>query len=152
MKFNPDIAETLSMHAMPFGVRVGFDLVQVSGIRASIETFGDAFIDRIFTPGERAYACRGEAVRDERLAARFAAKEATMKALQLSEAGVGWREIEVSQLPAGGCELVLHGAALECATNAGVTSLLLSLSHDGDYAGAVVTALTQPQTRENTKS
>jgi holo-[acyl-carrier protein] synthase len=149
MKFSPDIAETLSMQALPLRVRMGFDLVQVSGITRSVESFGAAFTQRFFTADEIAYAEKG--MRDERLAARFAAKEATIKALELAEAGVDWRQIEVRQLPQGGCELALHGTAKEIAEAAGITSLALSLSHEGDYAGAVVTALAQPQPRETQK-
>ena len=145
MKFNPDLVQTFSKQALPSGVLVGFDLVQVSGITQSVNTFGTAFTERFFTSGEIAHAARG-GVRDERLAARFAAKEAAIKALRMSEAGLNWREIEVVQLLEGGCKLVLHGKAKRCSDAAGVTSLALSLSHDGDYAGAVVTALTETST------
>ena len=147
MQFSPDLGETLSRQVLPRGVLVGFDLVQVSGITQSVDTFGPAFTERFFTAGEIAHAARGS-VRDERLAARFAAKEAAIKALRMSETGLDWRDIEVVQLAGGGCELVLHGKARQCAEAAGVTSLALSLSHDGDYAGAVVTALTANINRE----
>jgi holo-[acyl-carrier protein] synthase len=125
----------------PWEMRLGFDLVQVSQVADSIARFGDTYENRIFTAGERDYARRGEAVRAERLAARLAAKEAVIKALKLSEAGIAWSDIEVFKLPDGDCEVHLHGRTAELADRMGVMHMLLSLSHDGDYAGAVVTAL-----------
>ncbi|HSI53670.1 MAG TPA: holo-ACP synthase [Ramlibacter sp.] len=125
----------------PWEMRLGFDLVQVSQVADSITRFGDSYENRIFTAGEREYANRGEAVRAERFAARLAAKEAVIKALKLSEAGIAWSDIEVFKLPDGDCEVHLHGRTAELADGMGVMQMLLSLSHDGDYAGAVVTAL-----------
>jgi holo-[acyl-carrier protein] synthase len=125
----------------PLGMRLGFDLVQISQVADSIERFGDAYRQRLFTPGELDYAQRGHGVAAERLAARLAAKEAVIKALALSEAGVGWREIEVRKLPEGDCDIVLHGRTAELAAGMGVARILLSLSHDGDYAGAFISVL-----------
>ncbi len=110
-------------------LRVGIDLVQVSRIAESIAQFGDAFVARVFTDAEAAYARRDP----QRLAARFAAKEAAKKALALD--GVGWRDLEVVRLASGACEMRLHGAAQ--ASAAGCT-LALSMSHEGDYATAIV--------------
>ena len=89
---------------LPPGMRLGFDLVQVSRIAESIEHFGAAFEQRLFTREELAYAHGGTGVAAERLAARFAAKEAVIKALQLSEAGMGWHDIEVRKRDDGDCE------------------------------------------------
>ncbi|HMA07543.1 MAG TPA: holo-ACP synthase, partial [Ramlibacter sp.] len=118
---------------------LGFDLVQVSRVAESIEQFGAAFETRLFTRDELAYAHAGQGVATERLAARFAAKEAVIKALQLSNAGIDWREIEVRKLGDGDCRVQLHGRVAAIAGHRGVSRILLSLSHDGDYAGAVVT-------------
>ena len=96
MNFTPDLASNLGAHAAPCSVRVGFDLVQVSQIAESMSAFGSRFTGRFFTAGELEYSARGTL--HERLAARFAAKEAVIKALGLSEAGIDWREIEVKQL------------------------------------------------------
>lgn len=115
-------------------MRVGIDLVQVTRIAASLEAFGDAFLRRIFTPREVAYARD----RPESLAARFAAKEAAKKALALD--GVGWTEIEVVRQPNGACDLELHGAARAAAEAIGAHDLALSLSHEGDFATAIVVA------------
>lgn len=115
---------------------LGVDLVQVSRVRESIATFGDKYLRRVFTEGEIAYAHAGDPeLAPSRLAARFAAKEATIKALDLAEAGVGWRDIEVVRSSSGAPQLVLHGAARAAASD---RSLSVSLSHEGDYATAVV--------------
>ena len=126
--------------------RVGFDLVQISRIVDSISCFGDGFKNRLFTADELAYAELGQGLGPERLAARFAAKEATIKALRWSNAGINWKDIEVRKLPDGDCELALHGRAAELAKGIGMTSMTLSLSHDGDYAGAVVAVGFEPKT------
>ena len=112
-------------------MRVGIDLVQVSRIAESLARFGDAFLARVFTAEEAAYARRDP----QRLAARFAAKEAVKKALTLD--AVAWRELEVVRLASGACEMVLHGAAR---ARAGGCKLALSMSHEGDYATAIVIA------------
>lgn len=132
-------------------LRLGFDLVQISQVTTSLQRFGHVYERRLFTPAELAYARGGEGVLAERLAARLAAKEAVMKALKFAEAGIGWNEIEVRKLPDGDCDVVLHGRAAQLAQQMGVQRLLLSLSHDGDYAGAVVTALVSLQTAEATE-
>ena len=131
-------------------VRVGFDLVQISRILDSVGHFGDRFKSRLFTHEELAYA-QGDAGGEvagslcaERLAARFAAKEATIKALNLGEDGVGWKNIEVRKLRGGACELALHGPVANIAKSMGLTGISLSLSHDGDYAGAVVAMTFEP--------
>ena len=129
---------------LPAGMRVGFDLVKISRISDSIDQFGVRFEQKLFTAGELAYAYNGEGLSSERLAARFAAKEAVIKALRLSEAGIAWRDIEVRKLPDGDCDLLFHGRVAELAGEMGVTEVALSLSHDGDYAGAVVTAICEP--------
>ena len=127
--------------ALEPGVRLGFDLVQISQVANSINHFGVAFKSRLFTQNELTYAEQSKAFFVDRLAARFAAKEAVIKALSLSEAGINWRDIEVCKDHDGGCGIVLHGRVAELADAAGLSNLLLSLSHDGDYAGAFVTAV-----------
>jgi holo-[acyl-carrier protein] synthase len=115
--------------------QVGIDLVQVSRIAESLERFGERFLRRIFTEGEIAYARAEPAQMAERLAARFAAKEATIKALRLAEHPVNWRDIEVRRTTSGACEIDLHG---RLASSWGTGPLVVSLSHEGDYATAVV--------------
>jgi len=125
-------------------LRMGMDVVDIRRISESIDKFGARFIQRLFSAGEISYAQSGEGQTAQRLAARFAAKEAAIKAFNLSEAGVNWRDIEVQKLPDGACRLALHGKAASQAQHLGVSEIALSLSHDGDYAAAVVTALIAP--------
>jgi holo-[acyl-carrier protein] synthase len=121
-------------------LRVGIDVVRVSRIAQSIDTFGERFLRRVFTPAEVAYAQSAPAAAAERLAARFAAKEAAIKALALASAGVGWTDLEVHRHPDGACDLVLHGSARAAARALGCAHLAVSLSHEDDYATAVVLA------------
>jgi holo-[acyl-carrier protein] synthase len=137
-------SNTLPLHAIvpaDAGLRVGIDLVQISAIAASIDAFGDRFMHRIFSDDEVAYAKGSPALTAERLAARFAAKEAAMKVFGLSEAGVAWRDIEVVRDTDGACSLQLHRKAADIAGSLGCGQVAMSLSHDGDYATAVVAAL-----------
>lgn len=121
-------------------LRVGIDIVRVSRIAESLERFGNRFLQRIFTPDEIAYAAAAPALQAERLAARFAAKEAGLKALQLADRGIRWTDLEVRRAQCGDCELQLHGTARAAARLSGIASWALSLSHEGDYAAAVVMA------------
>jgi holo-[acyl-carrier protein] synthase len=128
-------------------VRMGLDLVQISRIADSTALFGDRFKNRLFTREELDYAQSGDGQGDqcaERLAARFAAKEATIKALNLGETGISWKDIEVRKLRDGGCALALHGPVAEIARKMGLAGTSLSLSHDGEYAGAVVAMTFEP--------
>lgn len=138
------LIHALSKELSATGMRmesIGIDIVHVQRIRESMQSFGDRFTQRMFTPAEAAYAGSAPHAQAERLAARFAAKEAAIKALSLSEAGVDWRDIEVVRADDGHCTLALHGRALEAANALGISRALVCLSHDGDYAAAVVAAL-----------
>jgi holo-[acyl-carrier protein] synthase len=142
-ELSPSPQQSSSRAAAPViaGLRVGIDLVQISAIAKSIEAFGDHFMRRIFSDDEVAYAKGAPALTAERLAARFAAKEAAMKVFGLSEAGIGWRDIEVRRDADGACSLKLHRKAADIAASLGCARIAVSLSHDGDYATAVVAAL-----------
>jgi len=118
-------------------ITVGIDLVRTSSVAASIAELGERYLQRIYTEGEVAYARAAPELMAARLAARFAAKEATMKALDLGERGVGWRDIEVVRGANGAPSIALHGGA---ALAAEARMLSVSLSHEGDYATAVVIA------------
>jgi holo-[acyl-carrier protein] synthase len=121
--------------------RVGIDLVHIPRIAESLQRFGKRFQHKLFTADEIAYCTAAPAHADERFAARFAAKEATIKALRLSNTGVSWRDMEVRRHESGECSLQLHGRAAAVAHDDGLhPELLLCLSHDGDYAAAVVMA------------
>lgn len=94
--------------------------------------------ERVFTPGEIAYA-ESKANRWERYAARFAAKEAGMKALGTGwRGGLSWQDLEVANLPSGRPTLRLHGKAGEIAAALGVRNISLSLTHTSEQAMAVV--------------
>ncbi len=128
--------------AAPAGpLRIGVDLVQISQVANSLQRFGAAFTERLFTPGEIAYCGAEPARAPERFAARMAAKEATLKALGSPDAGVDPRGIEVQRAPSGFCTLALHGDSLRHAQAAQWSSWSVSLSHEGDYAIAMVVAI-----------
>jgi holo-[acyl-carrier protein] synthase len=136
------ITQSLPLSAVP-GQRlcVGIDTVALSGLRESLAAFGDRFVQRLFTVAEQADARRAADGGVQRLAARFAAKEAAIKAFGLGEVGVDWRDIEVVSRPDGAPELQLHGRARRHAQGLGVQTVGVSLSHDGEQACAVVVAL-----------
>lgn len=116
----------------------GVDLAEVDRIRAAIERYGRRFIDRIYTPAEIAYVER-KANRYERYAARFAAKEAGMKAIGTGwRRGVRWRDFEVANLPSGKPTLRFHGQAARFAESLGVKSVALSITHTKETALAYV--------------
>jgi holo-[acyl-carrier protein] synthase len=117
---------------------VGIDLTPVERIERLLERHGERFAARVFTDGERAY-CRGRARAAEHYAARFAAKEAALKALGVPD-GLRWHEMEVVSRPGEPPALALGGAAARAAAARGVTRMHLSLSHAGGQAAAVVVA------------
>jgi len=119
-------------------VGTGIDIAEVPRIRRSIERFGDRFLQRVYTAGEIQY-CDSKANRAERYAARFAAKEAAMKALGTGwNQGVRWRDCEVVRMPGGRPSLSFHGRAAEFAAQLGVRNAALSLSHTEGQAIAQV--------------
>jgi holo-[acyl-carrier protein] synthase len=119
-------------------VGTGVDLAEVPRVRHMVERFGPRFIERIFTPAEIAYVER-KANRFERFAARFAAKEAGMKAIGTGlRHGVTWHDFEVANLPSGKPTLLLHGVAARVAEKLGVRNVSLSLTHTAEYGMAHV--------------
>ena len=116
--------------------RIGIDIVQVSQVEDSIAAFGARYVTRIYTPREVIDAGGSPA----RLAARFAAKEATLKVLSAGDRGIDFRSIEVVRREDGEPTLVLRGTAHDLAVEAGLSGFEISLSHDGEYATAVVLA------------
>jgi holo-[acyl-carrier protein] synthase len=119
-------------------IGVGVDLAEVPRIRASFERFGEKFRDRIYTPLEIAY-CESKANKYERYAARFAAKEAGMKAIGTGmRRGVRWVDFEVANLPSGKPTLRFHGVAAQYAERLGVTNIALSMTHTSETSMAHV--------------
>lgn len=120
----------------------GVDLVEVARIERSIAEHGERFIERCFTKGEADYARSAKAPRDiERFAARFAAKEAVLKALGTGWAnGIAWTDVDVRKAPSGQPSVELTGRAKEIADDLGIGELHLSLSHMSSHAIASVVA------------
>ena len=119
-------------------VGTGIDIAEVPRIAEAISRFGDRFLLRVFTDGEIKY-CDAKANRVERYAARFAAKEAGMKALGTGwNHGVRFRDIEVRRQPGGRPTIAFHGKAAEFATKLGAVNVALSLSHTAEQAIAQV--------------
>jgi holo-[acyl-carrier protein] synthase len=115
-------------------VRVGIDLVSVEQVKESIADHGRRYLSRVYTNQELVES-RSE---PERLAARFAAKEATMKALGRGDEGFGWRAIEVASGADGQPHIELTGAVAELAQQRGLQSIAVSLTHEREYAAAMV--------------
>jgi holo-[acyl-carrier protein] synthase len=119
-------------------VGTGIDIAEVPRIQEAIERYGQRFLERIFTEGEMRY-CDSKANRMERYAARFAAKEAAMKALGTGwNHGVRWRDCEVVRAPGGRPTMSFHGKAGEFAEKLGVKNAALSISHTAEQAIAQV--------------
>jgi holo-[acyl-carrier protein] synthase len=113
---------------------VGVDVVHLPRLRAAIERWQSRFVERVFTEGEIAY-CRARRDPIPHFGARFAAKEASLKALGTGlSLGVRWREIEVRRARGQAPELVLSGRSREIGEARGGTRMLVSLTHDGEYA------------------
>jgi len=126
----------------PMIIGIGTDICDIRRIDALIEKFGERFVRKVFTHGERATA-DGVSARASSYAKRFAAKEATAKALAgVSTGALSWQDVEVANHPSGKPQIILHGAALgrvEAQLKTGQTwKLHLSLSDDYPYAQAFV--------------
>ena len=116
----------------------GVDLCEVERIKDAVTRHGRRFLERVYTDREIAYAER-KANLYERFAARFAAKEAGMKALGTGwRGGVAWRDFEVTNLPTGRPTLQFHGKAAEFAEKLGVKNITLSITHTRVQAMALV--------------
>src|ERR1700688_1333102 len=119
-------------------VGTGIDIAEVPRIAQALARHGDRFLHRVYTEGEMRY-CDSKANRAERYAARFAAKEAAMKALGTGwSRGVRWRDCEVVRMPGGRPTITFHGKAAEFAARLGVKNAALSLSHTAEQAIAQV--------------
>jgi len=119
-------------------VGTGIDIAEVERIRQTIERFGRRFIERVFTADEIRY-CESKANRIERYAARFAAKEAAMKAIGTGwNRGVTWRDVEVRRSAGQRPTMSFHGRAAEFFAELGATRAHLSLTHTQEFAMAQV--------------
>ena len=119
-------------------VGLGLDIAEIDRIEAAIKRHGAPFLERLFTPAEMAY-CESHKGKYERYAARFAAKEAAMKALGTGWShGVRWRDIEVAREPSGKPTLRLAGVAADIAKRMDVKNISLTITHSGNLALAEV--------------
>ena len=119
-------------------VGLGTDVAEVRRIQRSLDQYGSRFTHRVYTDAERSYASR-KANPAQRFAARFAAKEAGMKAIGTGwRRGVTWKDFEVINEPSGRPSLRLSGVALEIAKHLGAGRISVSLTHTAEFAFAVV--------------
>lgn len=120
-------------------VGTGIDITEVARVAASIERFGDRFLTRVFTPAEIAYCRSKKRSAAQSFAARFAAKEAGMKAIGTGQRhGVTWQDVEVSREPGGRPTILFHRKAAEFAAKLGMRRAALSLTHTEHEAMAQV--------------
>lgn len=129
-------------------IQIGTDIVYIPRIQAAIERFGDRFVQRIYTQNEQQDCGYTQAVRSDtlvsrlsinKLAGRWAAKEAVAKALGTGWGGVGYTDIEICRQSSGAPSVQLHQRAAAVVAAWGEGQWQLSISHDGDYA--IATAL-----------
>jgi holo-[acyl-carrier protein] synthase len=132
---------TVDQSEVPSLLRVGIDLVEVEEVAATLGSeLGDRYLSRVYTSREVEDCLRDREVDPVRLAGRFAAKEAAMKALRVGDRAVPWREVEVQRADDGAPTLLLHGAAAALAAEAGLSHFALSVTHERTYASAIVVA------------
>ncbi len=133
-----NLARDASRHFTGMIIGLGIDIAEVDRMEATIRRRGEPFLKRVFTPAEIRY-CEKHRRKFERYAARFAAKEATMKALGTGWGnGVRWVDLEVARESSGKPTMRLAGRARELADNMGVRNISLSITHSGNLAFAEV--------------
>lgn len=125
-------------------IRVGIDMICVDEVRDSLADHGQRYLNRVFSAREVSDCTAGASVSPSRLAGRFAAKEAAFKALGVSDEAVPWTDIEVLRGPASSVRLELTATAASLARQEGIVDFAVSLSHERDFATAVVIAEIQP--------
>jgi holo-[acyl-carrier protein] synthase len=118
---------------------IGIDIIEIPRIEGAIARWGDNFLGRVYTESE----LKSFQNKPSSLAARFAGKEAAIKALSPQVKGIGWKEVEILSEPDGRPAIRLLGKANEQAKDMGLYSLAISLSHCKEYAVALVTAETK---------
>ena len=127
---------------MSLQISTGVDVIEIERIESALSRFGDRFLHRVFTEGEVAY-CRGKA---ERLAGRFAGKEAVSKALGVGIRVLRWRDIEILPDRRGKPQVHLYGKAAAIAEKRGLTRWDISITHSRSDAVVMVVAWGQDTT------
>lgn len=119
-------------------VSIGIDIIEVARIREVLQRT-PRFGARVFTPRERAYCAGRGAAAAQHYAARFAAKEAALKALQTGwRGGISWQDVEIAAHDSGAPYLILHGPVKDLFNSSGATAAHLSISHTSEHAIAQV--------------
>jgi holo-[acyl-carrier protein] synthase len=113
---------------------------EIDEVRESMATFGNRYVQRVYTDYEIDDCCKNEKLAASALASRFAAKEAVFKILEEGDVEATWQEIEVRRLESGQPAIALRGGAARLADEQGIDSIFLSLSQSGGTAAAVVVA------------
>ena len=119
-------------------IKIGTDICQINRIKSAYKRFGKRFLNRILTNNEIKYVISNKNNLLNRLAGRFAAKEATSKVLGTGLKGVYFKEIEVLRKPSGAPELILHKRAKQKAKEKKLANFEVSISHERDFAIAIV--------------
>ncbi len=136
---NDQLAAMFAKSRVP-QISLGLDVEQVARVEKLLKQHPERFLDRVFTAGEIAHS-QGRRNRAQHLAARFACKEAVMKALGTGlTSGITWRDIEVVTLPSGKPVVKLHGAAAKIAAARSLSQWEITLSHTKQVAAAVAMA------------
>jgi len=118
---------------------IGIDIIEIDRIEKAIARWGESFLHRVYTTPEiKLYQKKPSS-----LAARFAGKEAVIKALGTQAKGINWKEIEILSDPSGKPFVHLYGRAQNQADNLGLDNLAISLSHSKEYAIACVASETK---------
>ena len=119
-------------------ISIGIDIIEVRRVRETIERT-PRFAERVFTEAERAYCESRGVVAAQHYAARFAAKEAALKALQTGwSSGLAWQDIEISAKESGAPVISFHGRARELYEQSGATAAHISIAHTTEHAVAQV--------------
>lgn len=121
-------------------VRVGIDLVSEETVRDALSEHGERYLRRIYTEAEVRQCQTPHGLIHARLAARFAAKEATIKVLRPADEPIPWQSIELVRHPSGWVDLQLSGRAAALAANQGLVDFAVSVAHEAGFATAVVIA------------
>lgn len=119
-------------------ISIGIDIIEVQRIREVLSRT-PRFTERVFTTAERVYCDSRGAVAAQHYAARFAAKEAALKAFQTGwRGGISWQDVEIGSRESGAPFLIFHGPVQELFEKSGATAVHLSMSHTSEHAIAQV--------------
>jgi holo-[acyl-carrier protein] synthase len=145
------VADTADVQLLdqPFQLRVGLDVAAIDDVARSVERFGDRYRHRLFTDHELACCSGSPSAEAAGLAARFAAKEATLKVLRPTDVTPQWKAIEVRRHAAGWCSIGLSGTAARLGEDSGVGEMSVSFSHEAGLAVAVVIAVCRARAGED---